>query len=97
MCSNESIKNKTHLDGRELNYHVIPSVDGFKKFALLGYGYALIPRIDIVHELKQHKLIQLHSDKTWKIPLYWHYWAIESKFYQKFNADIIAWAKNKLK
>lgn len=84
------------LDGRELNYHKIPSVDGFRKFALLGYGYALIPRIDIVHELKEKKLIQLHPDKTWKIPLYWHYWAIESKLYQKFNADVIKWAKNRL-
>jgi len=85
------------LDGRELNYHIIPSVDGFRKFALLGYGYALIPRIDIVHELKENRLIQLYSDKTWKIPLYWHYWAIESKLYQKFNADVIEWAKKRLK
>lgn len=85
------------LDGRELNYYIIPSVAGFKKFTLLGYGYALIPRIDIVHELEENRLIQLYSDKTWKIPLYWHYWAIESKLYQKFNADVIEWAKSRLK
>lgn len=85
------------LDGRALNYHVIPSVDGFRKFALLGYGYALIPKIDIVNELKENRLLQIHSDKTWKIPLYWHYWAIESKFYQKFNADVTGWAISRLK
>ena len=86
-----------NLDGRGLNYHVIPSVAGFKKFALLGYGYALIPKIDIIEELKKKQLLQLYSDKVWEIPLYWHYWAVESKFYQKFNADVIHHAKNKLK
>lgn len=85
------------LDGRELNYHVIPSVDGFRKFTLLGYGYALIPKIDIVNELKENRLLQIHNDKTWKVPLYWHYWAIESKFYQKFNADVTKWAIGRLK
>lgn len=84
------------LDGRELNYRIIPSVDGFRKFAVLGYGYGLIPRIDIAEELKEKKLIQLH-EKTWKIPLYWHYWAMESKIHQKFNADVIEWVKNRLK
>ena len=86
-----------NLDGRGLNYHTIPSVAGFKKFALLGYGYALIPKIDIIDELKKKQLLQLHSDKVWEIPLYWHYWSVESKFYQKFNADVIQRATNKLK
>ncbi len=86
-----------NLDGRELNYHLIPSVAGFKKLALLGYGYALIPKIDIINELKRKQLLQLYSDKVWAIPLYWHYWAVESKFYQNFNADVIELAMNKLK
>jgi LysR family transcriptional regulator, chromosome initiation inhibitor len=85
-----------NLDGKELNYHIIPSVAGFKKFTLLGYGYALIPKIDILVELKKKQLVQLYSDKVWKIPLYWHYWAVESKFYQKFNAEVIQHATRKL-
>lgn len=86
-----------NLDGKELNYHIIPSVSGFKKFALLGYGYGLIPKIDIIEELKKKLLVQLYIEKVWKIPLYWHYWAVDSKFYQKFNADIIHHVMNKLK
>jgi LysR family transcriptional regulator (chromosome initiation inhibitor) len=86
-----------NLNGKELSYHVIPSVRGFKKFALLGYGYGLIPRMDILNELKTKQLLQLHADKTWKIPLYWHYWAIESIFYQQFNADIIHHVMNKMR
>ena len=84
-----------HLNGKELNYNVIPSVRGFKELVLLGYGYALIPRIDIVSELKKKQLVQLY-DKVWKVPLYWHHWAVDSEFYRKFNADIVRHVKSKL-
>ncbi len=86
-----------NLNGRDLNYQLIPSVAGFKKLALLGYGYALIPKIDIINELNKGQPLLLYSDKTWKIPLYWHYWAVESTSYQKFNQDVIQHATNKLK
>lgn len=85
------------LNGEGLNFHIVPSVRGFKQYALLGYGYGLIPKIDILKELKSKKLLQLYEDKTWKIPLYWHCWDIESKFYRKFNLDIIHEAQNKLR
>lgn len=84
------------LNGDELDYHVIPSVRGFKKYVLLGYGYGLIPRIDIIEELKYGQLVQLYPDKVWNVPLYWHYWVIESKFYRKFNKEIIHHATSKL-
>lgn len=77
------------IKGEDLNFNIIPSVRGFKKYALLGYGYGLIPKIDIIEELKKGKLVNLYPDKTWMIPLYWHHWEIASKWYQKFNADII--------
>lgn len=77
------------LDRAELNYQIIPSVRGFKEFALLGYGYGLIPKIDIIDELKKKKLISIYNDKVWKVPLFWHYWNVESHGYQKLNAEII--------
>lgn len=81
------------IDGTNLKFHVIPSVKGFKQFALLGYGYGLIPKIDIVHELKTKQLINLYPNKIWEIPLYWHYWDVQSKFYQQFNTDMIRFIK----
>lgn len=71
------------------NYHVVPSVAGFRQFALNGYAYALIPEIDILKELQQKKLINLFPDKIWAMPLYWHSWAIETPIYKKFNDLII--------
>lgn len=77
------------LSSDEIPFQIIPSVRGFKQCALLGYGYGLIPKIDIVDELKTKKLIQLYPDKTWNIPLYWHTWAVQSKSYKKFNKELI--------
>ncbi len=85
-----------HFGGEKISFHVIPSVRGFKKFALMSYGYGLIPRIDIEKELKQKKLVQLYPGKTWKIPLYWHSWQVQSKFYQRINYEMISHVKKKL-
>lgn len=83
-----------NLHKPELNYQIIPSVRGFKQYALLGYGYGLIPKIDIIQELKEKKLIQLYNDKILKVPLFWHSWKVTSKVYQKFNANVIRYAKD---
>ena len=81
------------LQGNDVQFHIVPSVRGFKKCIQSGYGYGLIPRIDILKELKEKSLIHLHTNKVWNIALYWHYWDIESKFYKQFNAGIITHAK----
>lgn len=77
------------LSGNDQQYHVVPSVQCFKKFALMGYGCALIPKIDMQTELKKKQLIEIYPDKVWNIPLYWHHWDIESKSYQKFNTEMV--------
>ncbi len=69
--------------------HLVPSVSGFREFALRGYGYALIPKIDIKQDLDQEKLINLYPNKVWHMPLYWHSWAIESSVYKAFNRIVI--------
>jgi LysR family transcriptional regulator (chromosome initiation inhibitor) len=83
------------IDSKELNTHVIPSVQGFKRFVVLGYGYALIPKNDIVEELKKKQLILL-SEKSWKVPLYWHSWTVETPLYRKFNREIVEYLVRKL-
>lgn len=78
------------------NYHKLPSVEGFRQFALLGYAYALVPKIDIVSDLKSKKLVNLFPDKIWRMPLYLHTWSIETKIYKEFNGLIIKTAKRLL-
>lgn len=84
------------INVRELKYNVMPSVKGFKELVLHGHVYALIPKLDIRHELKTKKLIEIYPNKMLEIPLYWHCWTVQSKIYQKFNADIVKLAQAKL-
>lgn len=68
-----------------LRYHVIPSVAGFRQFALQGYAYALIPEIDVIQELKNNQLRRLFPEQRWEMPVYWHSWNLETPSYQRFN------------
>ena len=79
------------------HYHVVPSVAGFRQFALKGHACALIPEIDIKKELVQKKLINLFPDKIWKMPIYWHSWVLENKNYEEFNDLVLKVAKNILR
>lgn len=73
----------------DINYHVMPSVDGFRKLALLGYAYGLVPKIDIKEDLKRKRLIELFPNKIWEVPLYWHTFSTLSPFYEKFHRNFI--------
>ncbi|STX27574.1 LysR family transcriptional regulator [Legionella beliardensis] len=77
-------------------YHMVPSVGGFKQFALQGYGFGLIPRLDIHDELKQGALIEINQGKRWLMPLYWHYWQLPARQYQQFIQQVASEAKQYL-
>lgn len=91
------LKHFFNLSDATIRYHVIPSVAGFRHFALNGYAYALIPEIDIKKELKQEKLMNLFPDKIWQMPLYWHSWSVETKGYQSFNELVLKVARDSLR
>ena len=78
------------------HYHIIPSVHGFRQFALQGYGYALIPRIDIKKELHNKQLVELFPKKVWRMPLYWHSWQIQTQHYKAFNTLVLKVARRQL-
>ena len=77
-------------------YHLVPSVQGFKQFALRGYGFGLIPRLDILSELAQGQLIEINPGKRWLMPLYWHYWQLPALQYQQFIEKVAEEARHYL-
>lgn len=84
------LKHYFNMGDVNLNHcHVIPSVAGFKQFAMSGYAYVLIPYIDIIEELKQKRLVNLFPDKMWNMPVYWHSFEIETKAYRAFNELVL--------
>jgi LysR family transcriptional regulator, chromosome initiation inhibitor len=77
--------------------HMIPSVRGFRSFALKGYAYALVPALDIKKEIKQKKLVNVFKDKVWKMPIYFHSWNMYSREYQQFYQKLMTQVRQKLK
>lgn len=72
-----------------LKKHIVPSVRGFKAFVEKGLGFALIPLIDIYKELNSKKIIECFPLKRWSVPLYWHYWDMDTSFCRKINQQFI--------
>lgn len=85
------------MEDVQFHSYVVPSVAGFKQFALKSYAYALIPKIDILKELKQKKLINLFPDKIWEMPVYWHTFGVETKIYRNFNDLVLRVAREHLR
>ena len=75
------------------HHHKVPSVQGYKHFALHGYGYGLIPSLDISEEVASGQLQEICPDKPWLMPLYWHYWQLPARKYQLFTEKIMKGAK----
>lgn len=90
------LKKYFKIEGDLPPYHIAPSVKCFRSFALAGYGCALIPRLDIEDKLAAGQLVELYPKKIWRMPLYWHSWAIPSDSYQMFNETIIETARTYL-
>ncbi|MBA2650821.1 MAG: ArgP/LysG family DNA-binding transcriptional regulator [Tatlockia sp.] len=78
------------------HYHKVPSVQGYKQFVLHGYGYGLVPHLDIKKELAKGDLVEICPEKRWLMPLYWHYWQLPAKRYQVFIETVIQEAKRYL-
>lgn len=73
--------------------HMVPSVQGFKQFVLHGYGFGLIPSLDIARELDRGTLQEIWPGKRWLMDLYWHYWQLSAVYYQQFITTVQTGAK----
>ncbi|ATH07128.1 hypothetical protein BIY24_04005 [Halobacteriovorax marinus] len=73
--------------------NLMPSVPSFKRAILGGFGYGLLPLIDIESELKRKKLIQLNPSKDFSIPLYLHQWEYQQDHIKIFSEKLIKAAK----
>ncbi|MEY8702480.1 transcriptional regulator ArgP, partial [Francisella philomiragia] len=78
------------------NCHIIPSVKGFKQMCLQSKGYALLPKSDIIKELKNNELIVLDNECIWNMELYFHYWDLPDDTYRTIIAKLILESKQKL-
>jgi LysR family transcriptional regulator (chromosome initiation inhibitor) len=82
------LKEKFNIDS-PLKINQIPSVPSFKKAIIGGFGYGLIPTIDIENELKKKQLIEIIPAKKFKVPLYLHQWEYQKDYIKVFNRKLL--------
>lgn len=73
--------------------NLMPSVPSFKRAILGGFGYGLLPLIDIKHELKKKLLVQINPKKDFVVPLYLHQWEYQRDEIKVFNKKLFQAAK----
>ena len=63
----------------------MPSVLSFKQAIIGGYGYGLLPVIDVGGEIKSKRIIQLNQTKDFSIPLFLHKWDYQREHIKKLT------------
>ncbi len=74
--------------------NLMPSVPSFKKAILGGFGYGLLPFIDMEKEMKKKQLVQLNPVKDFSVPLYLHQWEYQREHIKLFNEKLMNAAKS---
>ncbi|GAB3477040.1 ArgP/LysG family DNA-binding transcriptional regulator [Marinomonas epiphytica] len=60
------------------NCHWYPSSHGFVQLVLGGTVCALVPRVQVKNELSTGKLVSLLPDRHLSVPMYWHWYELNS-------------------
>ena len=65
-----------------------PSAEGFVSFIKAGYGYGIVPAIQVRHELETGALVELPPREALNVPLYWHQWNIQTPVTRELSVAI---------
>jgi LysR family transcriptional regulator (chromosome initiation inhibitor) len=76
--------------------HGVASSEACVKAALAGFGYCMIPKIQIREELEQGMLIDITPGLYVDQQLYWHHWQLESGVLKNLSSSIIHYAQKHL-
>lgn len=55
-------------------HHLCPSSEGFVRLAEAGFGWGLMPELQVQAELGRGSLVELLPERPLDVPLYWHHW-----------------------
>jgi LysR family transcriptional regulator (chromosome initiation inhibitor) len=55
-------------------HHLCPSSEGFVRLAEAGFGWGLMPELQVQAELARGSLQELLPGRPLDVPLYWHHW-----------------------
>ncbi|WJN58517.1 LysR family transcriptional regulator ArgP [Pseudomonas sp. SO81] len=60
--------------GGGFTHHLCPSSEGFVRLTSAGFGWGLVPELQVQRELATGVLVELLPGRPLDVPLYWHHW-----------------------
>lgn len=66
-----------------------PSAEGFVSFIEAGFGYGMVPAIQIRQQLAQGTLVELRPDSALTVQLFWHQWNIQTQVTRALQSAIV--------
>lgn len=77
------------LSADEYYCHTVKSSEAFVSLAKAGMAYCLLPKLQILDELKSGELIDLCPDKQLVSTLYWHSWILVKGVNKALSQEVI--------
>lgn len=77
-------------------FHLIPSISEFIDVICSGAGFGLVSGLMIGDRLERGQLIDLTPYLDFRLPLYWHRWAMESPLISRLTCALVAQAQRLL-
>ena len=90
----QSIQKNFGLNPSQYPHHFIPSSTAFFDAITMGLGYGWLPDYQSKDLLAAGKLIELSTELSIDLALYWHHWNQQSVQLQKLTAVVLQHAKN---
>ncbi|MDH2433371.1 LysR family transcriptional regulator ArgP [Pokkaliibacter sp. MBI-7] len=72
------VRQHFNLTAGDIDFHMIPTVEGFIDAIRYGMAYGFVPRSQIRQELASGKLINPTPELKMPVPLYWHHWRLQT-------------------
>lgn len=90
------VKQSVGLDRHEYPSHIVPSTADLLRFVAQGFGYSLLPALQINAQLKSGRLVDIAPSRKYEVPLFWHRWKIATELLDEIGDSVRAAARKAL-
>lgn len=90
------VKRAIGLEAHEYPCHIVPSTADLLSFVLSGYGYSLLPSLQIDPYIRRGTLVDIYPERPYEIALYWHRWKISTALIDKLSDYVRTAASRRL-
>ncbi len=77
----------------QLTAHYVPSSEQFLRMILNGFAYGMLPELQSREAVASGRLVELMSDQSVSVRLFWHCWNLESELLQALTDCIRSGAR----